>query len=128
MSKKELRLWKSIFGKLGAQLFLIYHTRAAPFPEVRRKTIKESFVNSNIKVRFKELTEDEIRFYVKTGEPLDKAGGYAIQGLASLFVERIEGDFWNVVGFPLQLFYRILKEHFGVDLLSRVKYNVSLIG
>ena len=53
-------------------------------------------------VHFKELTEDEIQNYIATGEPRDKAGAYAIQGLGGAFVEKFEGDFNNVVGLPLQ--------------------------
>jgi septum formation protein len=53
------------------------------------------------KVRFRTLDEAEIANYVATGEPMDKAGAYAIQGLASLFVEAIEGDYFNIVGLPL---------------------------
>ncbi len=48
--------------------------------------------------------------YVATGEPMDKAGAYAIQGLASKFVERIEGDYFNVMGLPVALVYRRLRE------------------
>ncbi len=53
------------------------------------------------KVYFKPLTEEEIRDYIATGEPFDKAGSYAIQGIASKFVQEIEGDFDNVVGLPV---------------------------
>lgn len=52
-------------------------------------------------VRFVPLTEDDIRDYVASGEPLDKAGAYAIQGLASRFIDRLEGCYSNVVGLPL---------------------------
>lgn len=52
-------------------------------------------------VRFRALTQREIHAYVETGEPMDKAGAYGVQGLASLFVEGIRGDFFNVVGLPL---------------------------
>jgi septum formation protein len=54
------------------------------------------------------LSNDEIASYVATGEPMDKAGAYAIQGLASRFVERIEGSYSNVVGLPVALVYRLL--------------------
>ncbi|MCS6953971.1 MAG: Maf family protein [Bryobacterales bacterium] len=62
------------------------------------------------RVWFAPLTEREIQEYVASGEPLDKAGAYAIQGLASKFVERIEGCYFNVVGLPVALVYRRLKE------------------
>jgi len=61
-------------------------------------------------VRFAELSAEEIAEYVASGEPMDKAGAYAIQGLASKFVERIEGCFFNVVGLPVPRVYRMLKE------------------
>lgn len=60
-------------------------------------------------VRFAPLTEAEIDAYVATGEPMDKAGAYAIQGLASKFVERVEGCYFNVIGLPLSQVYRYLK-------------------
>lgn len=56
------------------------------------------------------IPEDEIQFYVSTGEPMDKAGGYAIQGIASRWISRIEGDYCNVVGLPISLVYRMLRE------------------
>ena len=61
-------------------------------------------------VRFAPLTAEEIQQYASTNEPLDKAGAYAIQGIAGRYVERIEGCYFNVVGLPLARFYRILKE------------------
>ena len=67
-------------------------------------------------VRFRRLTGFEIAAYVATGEPLDKAGAYGYQGLACLFVERIEGDYFNVVGLPLCRLGRMLAE-LGVTLL-----------
>jgi septum formation protein len=57
-------------------------------------------------VYFATLTGREIEEYASSGEPMDKAGAYAIQGLASKFVERIEGCYFNVMGLPLALFYR----------------------
>jgi septum formation protein len=61
-------------------------------------------------VRFSVLSAPEIDEYVSTGEPVDKAGAYAIQGSAGRFVERIEGCYFNVVGLPLARLYRNLKE------------------
>jgi septum formation protein len=60
-------------------------------------------------VAFASLTDAEIDEYVASGEPMDKAGAYAIQGLASKFVERIEGDYFNVMGLPVALVYRHLR-------------------
>ena len=62
------------------------------------------------KVQFARLDDAELRAYVRTGEPLDKAGGYGIQGLAAQFVRRIEGDYGNVVGLPLARLRQLLKE------------------
>ena len=61
-------------------------------------------------VTMSEITDDEIRAYVATGEPMDKAGAYAIQGRASRWIPRIEGDYSNVVGLPVALLYRMLRE------------------
>jgi len=57
-----------------------------------------------------ELSDEEIRDYVATGEPMDKAGAYAIQGMASRWIPRIEGDYGNVVGLPVALVYGMLRE------------------
>jgi septum formation protein len=62
------------------------------------------------KVSFARLDEESMRRYARTGEPLDKAGGYAIQGLAGQFVRRIEGDYANVVGLPLARLRQVLAE------------------
>ena len=56
------------------------------------------------------LSDDEIRAYVATGEPMDKAGAYAIQGMASRWIPRIEGDYSNVVGLPVARVYAMLRE------------------
>jgi septum formation protein len=57
------------------------------------------------------LSGEDIRSYIATGEPRDKAGAYAIQGIASRWIPRIEGDYFNVVGLPVSLVYRMLQEH-----------------
>ena len=68
------------------------------------------------RVFFRELSDGEIRAYIRTGEPMDKAGAYGYQGRASLFVEKIECDFFNVMGLPLCRLGQMLRE-MGVELL-----------
>jgi len=60
------------------------------------------------KVTFRPMTDKEILWYVSTGDPLDKAGSYGAQGLASVFVETIEGNYFNVIGLPAPLLYEML--------------------
>jgi len=64
---------------------------------------------SSTRVRFVDLTEDEITEYTRSGEPLGKSGGYGIQGPASKFVRSIEGCYFNIVGLPVSLVYQHLK-------------------
>lgn len=61
-------------------------------------------------VEFYPMTMDEIEWYVRSKEPLDKAGAYGVQGKGSIFIRKIEGSFHNVMGFPVDLFYRLLKK------------------
>ena len=65
--------------------------------------------HATTQVTFRDLAEDEIRAYVESGEPFDKAGAYAIQGLASKFVASISGCYFNVVGLPVSLLYETLR-------------------
>jgi septum formation protein len=78
------------------------------------KTVSKAVETS---VYFRELGKEEIAAYVGTGEPLDKAGAYAIQGLGAQLVEKIEGDYYNVIGLPLRALARELNK-FGVSLPS----------
>lgn len=63
------------------------------------------------RVTFDQLSDDQIAMYVAHGEPMDKAGGYGIQGIASRWIPRIEGCYFNVVGLPVPLVWRMLSEH-----------------
>jgi septum formation protein len=63
------------------------------------------------------LNDAEIRWYISTGEPFDKAGGYGAQGLASRFIETIEGSYSNVVGLPIASLCALLKQ-LGCDILN----------
>ena len=68
-------------------------------------------------LRFRPLSDAEIRNYIATGEPMDKAGGYGIQGKASMFVVGLEGDYFNVMGLPICTLTLMLRKH-GVKLLG----------
>jgi septum formation protein len=59
------------------------------------------------RVRFAEMSDEEIDWYISTGEPFGKAGAYGIQGKASLFIEEIEGDYFNIMGLPIRLVYEL---------------------
>lgn len=62
------------------------------------------------RVRFSEMSEAEVEWYVATGEPMDKAGAYAVQGRAALFIEEIQGDYFNIVGLPIRLVYELSRK------------------
>lgn len=70
------------------------------------------------KVKFKNLSDEEIYSYIRTGECMDKAGAYGIQGLGGLLVEYIEGDYFNIVGFPISSAAEILKNDFDIDIFK----------
>jgi len=81
-------------------------------------THKEAVDYAKTLVRLAQLSEQEIDWYVATGEPMDKAGAYGIQGLASLFVDEIAGNYHNVVGLPVPLVYRLARQ-LGHSLLHQ---------
>jgi len=85
-------------------------------PELRTENRKpesvfEDFRSETTLVTMDRVSDDDIRCHIATGEPMDKAGAYAIQGRASRWVSRIEGDYFNVVGLPVSLVYKMLREH-----------------
>jgi len=82
---------------------------------LRRAPGVEHVAEEITRVTFARLSDDEIENYVATGEPFGKAGGYAIQGIGGRYITRIEGCYFNVVGFPLARFYSLLRE-FGWEL------------
>jgi septum formation protein len=77
------------------------------------KALKTYYVSTNVK--FSTLTDEEIQRYIETGEPMDKAGAYGIQGFGGVFVEEIHGDYYSVVGLPINKLNYILKG-MGVNL------------
>ena len=81
---------------------------------VRQGGKAEAFTVST-DVYFRPCTEEELRAYIATGEPMDKAGAYGIQGKCAIFVDKIDGDYNNVVGLPVAAIYRELKK-LGIDI------------
>lgn len=71
-------------------------------------------------VHFLPLSDEEINRYILTGEPMDKAAAYAVQGIGSLFINRLEGDYFSVMGLPISRLFSILKQ-FDINLLFEVK-------
>ena len=78
-------------------------------PKSKVQSLKTVVGIQRTRVKFAELSDVEIEFLVEKGEPLDKAGAYAVQAQAALFIEEIEGDYWNVVGLPINLVYKLVK-------------------
>ncbi|MGE5894486.1 MAG: Maf family protein, partial [bacterium] len=83
-------------------------------------TAQKKKVSRSVETRvwFKKMTNEEIESYIHSGEPLDKAGAYAIQGLGAVLIKKIEGDFFNVVGLPLFDLVQQLKK-FGIHVFER---------
>ena len=105
-SKQDaVRILKLLSGKV--------HEVVTGFTVISDKKSITKHVTS--KVKFKKLTEAEIKAYVATGEPMDKAGGYGIQDKGGVFIENIEGDYFNIVGLPIFAVSEVLKK-FGVEI------------
>ena len=77
---------------------------------------REARAAASTKVIFDKLTDSDIAAYLDTSEPYDKAGAYAIQGKASAYISGIEGDYFNVVGLPVNLLCKTLKQEFGINV------------
>ena len=97
---------KKMLSKLSGKVHFVY-TGIALYNESKEKLIQSAVCS---KVFMKVISQEELEWYVKTGEPFDKAGGYGIQGYASNFIEKIEGDYFNIVGLPVSTVYTLLKE------------------
>ena len=82
---------------------------------------REVTAAAQTKVIFDPITDNEIETYLNTSEPYDKAGAYAIQGKAGVYIKGIEGDYYNVVGLPVNLLKNTLKEKFGIELCELAK-------
>lgn len=96
----------------------LYHTVISGISVIKTPSLRKITTFEKTTVKFKDLTDDEIFYYISTGEPMDKAGAYAIQGIGSLIVERIDGCYFNVMGLPVYRLSKVL-EDFGYKLLAR---------
>ncbi|MDP2859023.1 MAG: Maf family protein [Bacillota bacterium] len=102
-----------MLGMISGRTHVVY-TGIAMIDTLTGKTLVEC---EESRVHIRELAPDEIAAYVRTGEPSDKAGAYAVQGVGSVIVDRIEGCYFNVVGLPMSRLALMLKE-FGVSILG----------
>jgi septum formation protein len=97
------------------------HTVVTAIAVARGKKVRSAV--EEVSVKFRKLTDDEIDAYIATGEPMDKAGAYGIQGYGATIVERIEGDYFAVMGLPLVRLVSLLAEvdvHYGFGKLTSV--------
>jgi septum formation protein len=99
-------------GRMLAKLSGKTHRVLTSVATIRFPDRVEELATESTRVRFAKLSANEIAAYVATGEPLDKAGAYAVQGIGGRFIEGIDGCYFNVVGLPLARLYRMLT-HLG---------------
>ncbi|UCH80566.1 MAG: septum formation inhibitor Maf [Nitrospiraceae bacterium] len=104
-----LRILKMLNGKK--------HSVITGFTVIDSRSNKMVSRSMETNVYFKKNTDAEIHAYVRSGEPLDKAGAYAIQGLGSVLIKKIDGDFFNIVGLPVCALVDTLKK-FGISVLA----------
>ncbi|MCR5742620.1 MAG: Maf family protein [Lachnospiraceae bacterium] len=99
----------SMLRRLSGKSHMVYTGVAIYLVKDDKITLEDNFYVST-EVIFNEMSEEEIEDYVRTGEPMDKAGAYGIQGAAARFIKSINGDYYNVVGFPVSAVYGSLKK------------------
>ncbi|MBI5076438.1 MAG: septum formation inhibitor Maf [Nitrospirae bacterium] len=107
--KEAMRMLTLLNGKL--------HSVITGYTVLDTSNGKKSSSAVETKVWFRKMANEELHAYVETGEPLDKAGAYAIQGIGSLIVKKIEGDYFNVIGLPVASLSATLKK-FGISVLD----------
>lgn len=108
---KDVEDAKRILSALSGK----WHSVLTGVTVMNTKNAKSESFYVETKVHFLPLNEDEIASYVATNEPMDKAGAYGIQGRGSVFIDKIEGDYFNVVGLPVCRLSQVLKAEFGIN-------------
>lgn len=111
---KAVEMLKSFSGKK-----VYVYSGVALIDTENGKEIQDCEVSS---VHFRKMGDDEIRRYVATGQPLDRAGAFGMEGLDCIFVDKVNGCFWNILGFPVGNIYKNLKT-MGVDIFAYEKWN-----
>jgi septum formation protein len=106
---------KAMLGKISGRKHVVYTGVALYSPKDR--VIRTDSDATSVYIR--NLSDDEISWYVSTGEPMDKAGSYALQGIGGLFVTRVEGDYSSVIGLPLPKVYQLFQDAGIKELLLR---------
>ncbi len=109
-----VRMLRLLSGRVHRVITGVCLVKAGDSRDLLRAAELARTASETTQVTMNALSEDEIREYVTSGEPEDKAGAYAIQGMASRWIPRIEGDYSNVVGLPVALVYRMLREQGGI--------------
>lgn len=108
----EDKAWETLKLISGKKVYVITGLTVIDIDADRKTSVSET-----TDITIKQMSDAEIEAYVRTAEPIDKAGAFAIQGKGAIIVERIEGDYFNVVGLPLFKLNKILLE-FGIDILE----------
>lgn len=108
---KDRKEARNFLKMLSGNIHYVY----SGYTIIDKKNSYNKFNYCKTAVKFYTLSEEEIESYINTDEYIDKAGGYGIQGKGALLVEKIEGDYFNIVGLPISLLYRELKG-MGVNL------------
>lgn len=114
-SKEEA---KSMLKRLSGNINTVYSGVAVV--DAKTKEVKTDYETTDVK--FNELSEEEIDDYIKTNDPMDKAGSYGMQGIGGILIERIDGCYSNVVGLPLPKLNKLLKE-FDYNLLKEGDFS-----
>ena len=109
---------QKMLGKLSGKV----HSVVTGFTIIDTETNKQVSKSVETKVYFKNITEEEVDAYISSGEPLTKAGAYAMQHRGGLFVEKIDGDYFNIVGLPIAPLFEELK-NFGINILEYGRNN-----
>lgn len=108
--EKAYLMLKRLSGKV--------HTVYTGISVIDTKTKKAVSDYEKTNVKFNSLSDKRIAEYINTGEPMDKAGAYGIQGFGALLISGIDGDYFNVMGLPLCKLGRIMYDDFGIDLMN----------